>query len=80
MDKDTFTKEELKEALKKFKANRDDVQNPDQIRQKYRFVSSTSKSFGLVTVTSTATKCFKTGLFTHVLSCFCFVSFLQNNG
>ena len=37
MGKDTFTKEELKEALKKFKANRDDVQNQDMVKNEYRY-------------------------------------------
>ena len=36
MGKDTFTKEELKEALKKFKANRDDVQDPEKVKSEYR--------------------------------------------
>ncbi len=36
MGKDTFTKEELKEALKKFKANRDDVQDPEKVKSQYR--------------------------------------------
>ena len=38
MGKDTFTKEELKEALKKFKANRDDVQNQDMVKNEYKYV------------------------------------------
>ena len=38
MRKERFTREELKEALKKFKANRDDVQNPDAVKNKYRYV------------------------------------------
>ena len=42
LGKDTFTKEELKEALKKFKANRDDVQNPDAVKNKYRYTLQTS--------------------------------------
>ena len=38
MGKDTFTKEELKEALKKFKANRDDVQNQEMVKNEYKYV------------------------------------------
>ena len=38
--KETFTREELKEALKKFKMSRDDVQDPEVSRPR-KYSSST---------------------------------------